>query len=121
MPRVDRENPRGYDTKFMTERESPESSTATTSDEPEPEAAVDLPFEVALDRLEQVVDRLEQGELELEASLVEFEEGVRLSKHCAGQLAAAETRIEILTREGEGWITRPFEDAVDQGEQEETE
>jgi exodeoxyribonuclease VII small subunit len=105
----------------MTEPEVPKSSTAATSDEPASEAEVDLPFEVALARLEQVVDRLEQGELELEASLVAFEEGVRLSKHCAGQLAAAESRIEILTREGEGWITRSFEDADDEGEREESE
>ena len=48
---------------------------------PKAEAAEEsaLPFEAALARLEEVVDRLEQGDLELEASLAAFEEGVRLS------------------------------------------
>ena len=71
-------------------------------------ATEDLPFEQALTRLEQVVDRLEQGDLELEASLAAFEEGVGLSKRCASQLGAAEQRIEVLMREGGSWMARPF-------------
>ena len=93
----------------MTEREASEPHAPSESDEIPQDAGGDLSFELALERLEQVVDRLEQGELELEASLAAFEEGVRLSKHCAGQLAAAESRVEILIREGEDWISRPFE------------
>jgi exodeoxyribonuclease VII small subunit len=68
----------------------------------------ELPFEAALAKLEQVVDRLEQGDLELEASLAAFEEGVRLSRRCASQLDAAEQRVEVLTREGGEWLERPF-------------
>jgi len=113
----------------MSERETPRPSTASRSDEPVPDAVADLPFEVALARLEQVVDRLEQGEPELEASLADFEEGVRLSKHCARLLAEAESRIEILTREGDGWVTRTFDEgddgasgeSGDEGEPEESE
>jgi exodeoxyribonuclease VII small subunit len=93
----------------MTERESLEQPDPSTSDETPRDVEEDVSFEAALDRLEQVVDRLEQGELELEVSLAAFEEGVRLSKHCAGQLAAAESRVEILIREGEDWMARPFE------------
>jgi exodeoxyribonuclease VII small subunit len=70
----------------------------------------DVPFEEALAKLEEVVDRLESGDLELEASLTAFEEGVRLSKRCAGQLDAAEQRVEILVREGGALTRRLFED-----------
>ena len=67
-------------------------------------------FEAALFRLEQVVARLEGGELELETALADFEEGVRLTRRCAEQLDAAERRIEILIKEGDEWVARPFDD-----------
>lgn len=78
-----------------------------------------LSFEASLERLEGVVDRLEQGELELEASLEAFEEGVRLSARCSEQLASAQQRIETLTHEGGTWVSRPFDAEV--GEEGETE
>jgi exodeoxyribonuclease VII small subunit len=68
----------------------------------------ELPFEAALTRLEGLVDRLEEGDLDLAEALSNFEEGVQLTKHCAAQLEAAERRIEILTRDGGDWATRPF-------------
>ena len=68
-------------------------------------------FESALERLEEIVDQLEQGDLELEAALVAFEEGVKLSRHCATQLEAAEQRVEVLVRESGDWATRPFDSA----------
>jgi len=85
-------------------RPRPESKDAKDAD--------GVPFEVALARLESVVDRLERGELELEESLAVFEEGVALTRHCAGQLEAAERRIEVLVREGGEWLARPFEEEV---------
>ncbi len=78
------------------------------SDSPPP--ASDLSFEAALERLEAVVERLEGGELELEAALAAFEDGVALSRRCAEQLEAAQQRIDVLVREGESWATRPFEE-----------
>ena len=77
------------------------STDATASDEPT--------FEDALQRLETIVDRLEEGNLPLEDALVAFEDGVKLTRRCAGQLEGAERRIEELVREGEKWIVRPFE------------
>jgi len=68
-----------------------------------------LSFEVALERLEGIVDRLEEGDLELEAALAAFEEGVALSRRCAEHLEGAERRIELLLREGERWTTDRFE------------
>lgn len=74
--------------------------------------ADELSFEASLDRLEGVVDQLERGELELEASLAAFEEGVQLSARCSSLLASAEQRIETLTQEGGNWVSRPFESDV---------
>ena len=68
-----------------------------------------LSFERALSQLEEIVDRLEEGDLELEAALSAFEQGVALSRRCAEQLAQADRRIEVLIRESDGWQTRPFE------------
>jgi exodeoxyribonuclease VII small subunit len=65
-------------------------------------------FEAALGELEAIVDRLEQGEIELEEALRAFEQGVTLARQCAEQLGDAERRVEILLREGDGWIARPF-------------
>lgn len=81
--------------------------TASESEEPQP-----ANVEAALDRLETIVDRLEAGELTLEESLSCFEEGVRLTRHCAEKLEAAERRIEVLTREGDRWAERTFDDAA---------
>jgi exodeoxyribonuclease VII small subunit len=73
------------------------------------EAQGEPSFESSLEQLEAIVDRLEQGDLELEDALRAFEAGVALTRRCAQQLADAEQRIEVLVREGESWVTRPFE------------
>ena len=67
------------------------------------------PFEASLARLEAIVEELESGELDLEASLARFEEGVALSRRCAGQLAEARQRIDVLVRENGDLLERPFE------------
>jgi len=77
-------------------------SAAETADGPS--------FETALEQLEAIVDRLEQGDLDLEDALRAFEAGVGLTRRCAKQLSDAERRIEVLVREGERWVARPFEE-----------
>ncbi len=74
-------------------------------------------FEDALGRLETIVTNLEAGELSLEDSLRLFEEGVRLTRHCATRLDEAQRRIEILTR-GEGGTlkTEPLDPPPDDDE-----
>jgi len=67
------------------------------------------PFEAALARLEAIVDELESGELDLEASLARFEEGISLSRRCAGQLSDARQRIDVLIQENGELLERPFE------------
>ena len=58
-------------------------------------------FEATLERLHHIVLRLESGELDLEESLVMFEEGVRLSRASQARLNSAEKRIEELLAIGE--------------------
>jgi exodeoxyribonuclease VII small subunit len=57
-----------------------------------------LSFEVALDQLQTAVKKLESGELSLEQSLQQFEEGVKLTRSCQEQLSAAEKRVELLMK-----------------------
>lgn len=74
-----------------------------------------LSFEEALQKLEGLVDRLERGDLPLEEALLAFEQGVALTRRCAGQLDEAERRIEVLTREGDRMVARPFEASEEEG------
>ncbi len=53
-------------------------------------------FEEQLAELERVVEQLERGELSLEDSVGLFERGMQLSEACKGQLATAESRIQVL-------------------------
>jgi exodeoxyribonuclease VII small subunit len=53
-------------------------------------------FEATLERLHHIVEQLESGELDLEESLLLFEEGVRLSRTSQARLNSAEKRIEEL-------------------------
>lgn len=76
--------------------------------EPDSGRREELPFEAALERLEEIVQRLEAGDLPLEEALAAFEEGVGLSRRCAQQLDAAERRIEVLLEEGGELRARPF-------------
>jgi exodeoxyribonuclease VII small subunit len=90
----------------MAKRRAPDSPAPDRSGEAE---GAPLDFEQALARLEAIVERLERGELPLEQALAAFEEGVALTRRCAARLEDAERRIEVLVREGERWLTRPFE------------
>ncbi|MDQ7040824.1 MAG: exodeoxyribonuclease VII small subunit [Rhodothermus sp.] len=69
-------------------------TTPTPSDQP-------LSFEAALTRLEQIVHHLEADELDLEASLLAYEEGLRLARYCMERLQTAELRIRQLSLDGE--------------------
>ncbi len=53
-------------------------------------------FEEQLAELEKVVEQLERGDLPLEDSVTLFERGMQLSESCKGQLATAESRIQVL-------------------------
>lgn len=59
-------------------------------------------FEEAVERLEALVEAMESGQLPLEEMLERYEEGTRLVALCSEKLAAAEKRIEIVTRNAAG-------------------
>ncbi|MBI2981008.1 MAG: exodeoxyribonuclease VII small subunit [Deltaproteobacteria bacterium] len=68
-------------------------------------------FEASLEKLEKIVEHLESGDLSLEDSLKQFEEGMRLAKLCETRLGEAQKKIEILMKDGK---RRKFE--VEEGE-----
>lgn len=54
-------------------------------------------FEQSLEKLEKLVEKLESGELGLDESLQQFEEGVKLYKVCKEKLDATEKKLNVLT------------------------
>ena len=65
--------------------------------QPREPAAAEPSFEVALERLEQIVHMLEDGNLELSEALSRYEEGVALLRQSYDLLGKAERRIELLS------------------------
>ena len=69
-----------------------------------------MDFEKRLERLETIVTKMESGDLTLDDSLKLFEEGVRLSRECHGELEKAEQKVQILLKVDENGkpITEDF-------------
>ncbi len=65
-------------------------------------------FEEALGRLEDIVKSMEAGDMTLEESLKAFEEGIKLARLCSRKLDEAERRVEILLKQEEDLVARPF-------------
>lgn len=55
-----------------------------------------LDLESSLHTLEELVERMENGGLNLEDSLKEFEQGIKLVQSCQKSLTEAEQKVEIL-------------------------
>ena len=73
-------------------------------------AELQLNFEGAMDRLEEIVEQMESGKMMLEELIVRYEEGMKLVKICQERLASAEQRIEIITRNNTGKaVVKEFE------------
>jgi exodeoxyribonuclease VII small subunit len=62
----------------------------------------DMSFEQALKELETIVDRLEKGDVELEASILIYERGEALKRHCETLLRKAEAKVEKITLKPSG-------------------
>ena len=67
-------------------------------------------FEKSLQSLEKIVSHMESGELGLEESLAQFENGIKLARTCQDTLASAELRVEQLIEKNGLQQTVPFED-----------
>ena len=66
-------------------------------------------FEDALGRLEEIVKKMETGDMTLEDSLKSFEEGIKLARLCAKKLDEAERRVDILLKQDDGLVVKPFQ------------
>jgi exodeoxyribonuclease VII small subunit len=76
-------------------------------------------FEVALERLEEIVGELEGGEASLDKAVALYEEGVKLFRYGRDRLNAAQKRVEELAGEVEEVLSlRPFEEEKDQEDEE---
>lgn len=56
-----------------------------------------IQFEQSISELERIVAHLEQGDLTLEESLKQFEQGIRLASSCEKILKQAEQKVEMLS------------------------
>lgn len=54
-------------------------------------------FNQGLEELETIVRKMEAGDLSLDDSLKNFEQGIKLSRKCNKALSDAEQKITILT------------------------
>ena len=55
-----------------------------------------ITFEQALKKLSDIVGKIEAGQIPLEQSLTQYEEGMELIKYCRGILEKAEKKIEEI-------------------------
>lgn len=70
----------------------------------------DKSFEESLQELELIVQKLERGDISLEDSIANFQQGIELSRYCAAKLDDAEKKISILLEDDEGnLIEKDFE------------
>ena len=65
------------------------------------------PIEATLVRLEAIADRLEDPELDLDAAVTLYEEGLRLYAECTTRLDAADQRITKLADALARQVKRP--------------
>ncbi|MDX1957662.1 MAG: exodeoxyribonuclease VII small subunit [Leptospiraceae bacterium] len=65
-----------------------------------------ISFEEAIDELEKISEKLERGQLSLEDSIKAYERGMELKKICTERLKEAEGKIEFLSKNQEGKITK---------------
>ena len=68
-------------------------------------------FNKGLRELENIISKMESGELSLEDSLKNFEEGVKIHRKCHTALMDAEQRINILTEQDNYNEEKPFGDS----------
>ena len=84
---------------------TPTTIAANMAKKPTKKSAKALPFETALEQLEELIDQIESGEVGLEAALEHHAEGARLIQHCRSILDTAERRIAELTVNADGDLT----------------
>ena len=61
-----------------------------------------ISFEDKMKKLEEIAIELEKGDLDLDSSVIKFEEGMKLSKECSEMLEKAEKKITMLIKRENG-------------------
>ena len=64
-------------------------------------------FESALANLESIIEELESGSLDLNKMMKLFEEGMKLTQLCRGQLKEVEKRIITIMKDDDEFIEKP--------------
>ena len=59
-------------------------------------------FEEQIQELEKIINELENGNLNLDDSVIKFEDGMKISKECNKMLENAEKKITILLNDENG-------------------
>lgn len=59
-------------------------------------------FEEQIQELEKIINELENGNLNLDDSVIKFEEGMKISKECNKMLENTEKKITILLNDENG-------------------
>ncbi len=83
-------------TSSKSSREGTSRESNCSESLPEDAALAGMDFETATARLEAIVEKLETGEAPLNESLQEYEQGVRLLRHCHRLLTGTERKVEQL-------------------------
>ena len=78
-----------------------------------PSSSKKFDFENSIKELEALVTCLETGGLSLEDSLATFEKGIKLTRECQQQLAAAEQKVTLLVGERDDLSLIDFDEKVD--------
>lgn len=74
-----------------------------TAETPATDPSIDaLPFEKALEALEDIVRKLERGDVPLDDSVAYYERGEALKRRCEALLKQAEARIQRITLTADG-------------------
>ena len=69
----------------------------------------ELPFEKALEQLEEVVQSLENGDLSLDQAIDQYRVGMQLAKACREKLTAAEQKVEKVLADEKATEFEAFE------------
>ncbi|AIQ69972.1 exodeoxyribonuclease VII small subunit [Paenibacillus graminis] len=72
------------------------------------EAELELDFEGAMERLEEIVRELEHGDVPLEKAIDLFQQGMKLSQLCGSKLEQVERKIEMITEMDGELRKKPF-------------
>jgi len=64
----------------------------------------DYSYEEAMEKLEDILSKMDRGEVPLDESMKNFEEGMKLIKHCEDIINSYERRITKIVGEKNGEI-----------------